>query len=290
MPNNVCRAQWLVLCLAGVTHLPAQTPSVTAAEPASLSGTVANSVTGAPVLRAHVSVRNSGGSQQQYGAVTNGEGKFVMTQLPPGDYTVSVERAGFVMQRNQAGMGVTDVKLSSGDKKENFKLTLVPTGAIGGRVLDAAGEPMQNARVTAERGGESESASADDKGQFRIGGLRPGKYRIKAAPQTMPLPPETRTDGTSDVNYSPTYYPDSLAEKQAAQVEVQAAAELTDIDIRMVRTPIVSVSGKVSGLPAGSRNASIDVQRAYGMGGSTQPGSIVKPDGTFAIWRLDPGK
>ena len=286
-----CRLRCLALCLVGVASVAAQTPPPPAnADLASLSGAVTNSVTGAPVLRAHVSIRSSGGSEQQYGAVTNGEGKFTMTQLPPGHYTVTVERTGFVMPQNRAGTSFTDVKLSQGDKKENFSLTLVPTGAIGGRVLDAAGEPMQDVRVTAEGGSNAESAATDDQGQFRIGGLHPGKYRVKAAPQTMAFPPETRTDGTADVHYSPTYYPDSLAEKQAAQVEVQPAAELTDIDIHLVRTPIVNVSGKVSGLPPGARNVSVDVQRISGMGDSSQSGSVVKPDGTFAIWRVDPGE
>jgi hypothetical protein len=285
-----CRSQCLVLVLAGVAHLPAQSQPPAATELASLSGAVANSVTGAPVLRAHVSIRNNGGFEEQYGALTNGEGKFAITQLPPGHYTVSVERAGFVMLRNPTGALFTDVKLSPGDKKENFKLTLVPAGAVSGRVFDAAGEPMQGVNVTAEGGRGGESATTDDKGAFRVGALQPGKYRIKAAPQSMPLPPETRTDGTADVHYSPTYYPDSLAEKQAARVEVQPAAELTDIDIRLVRTPIVSVSGEVSGLPPGAKNVSIEVQRTSGMGDSSQSGWIVKPDGTYAIWRLDPGK
>jgi hypothetical protein len=281
----------LLLFLAAIAGVTAQTPPTPAnAQLASLSGAVANSVTGAPVLRAHVSITlNSPGTAQQYGAITNGEGQFAITQLPPGHYTVSVERAGFVMQRNPAGASFSEVKLSPGDKKENFKLTLVPTGAINGRVFDAAGEPMQGVSVSAESGG-NESATTDDKGQFRIGGLQPGKYRIKAAPQTMPLPPETRTDGTAEVNYSPTYYPDSLAEKQAARVEVQPAGELTGIDIHLVRTPIVSVSGRVSGLPTAARNVSIDVQRHSSMGENSQSGSIVKPDGTFTIWRLDPGK
>ena len=292
--NPQSKLPQLVAILASPSGRHRQCHSANTAHPAnalaSLSGAVTNSVTGSPVLRAHVSINlNSDGSEQQYGAITNGEGQFTMAQLPPGRYTVSVDRAGFVMPRNPAGTSFTEVKLSPGDKKENFKLTLVPTGAISGRVFDAAGEPIQGVRVTAESG-NGEGGATDDNGQFRIGGLQPGKYRIKAAPQTMPLPPETRTDGTTDVNYSPTYYPGSLAEKQAARVEVQAAAELTGIDIRLVRTPIVSVSGRVSGLPPGARNVSIDVQRHSGMGDSSQSGSIVKPDGTFAIWRLDPGK
>src|ERR1700723_164010 len=115
------RLRWLLLLLASVANVAAQTPpAAVAADLASLSGAVTNSVTGSPVLRAHVSLRSAGGSEQQYGAMTNGEGKFTMTQLPPGHYTVSVEHAGFVMPRNRTGTSFTELKLSQGDKKENF--------------------------------------------------------------------------------------------------------------------------------------------------------------------------
>lgn len=183
------RMPLLVLWVTLTAGVAAQTPpAATTAEPASLSGVVANSVTGAPVLRAHVSIRNNGaGFGQAYGAMTNGEGKFTMTKLPPGQYTVSVERAGFVMPSNAAA-SVTDVTLSPGDKREDCKLTLVPTGVISGRVLDGAGEPMPGINVTAIGIG-SESDATDDKGQFRIGGLRPGKYRIRARGLRFNPPP-----------------------------------------------------------------------------------------------------
>src|ERR1700693_2785230 len=145
-----CRLRCLILCLASAANVTAQTPPTPAnADLASLFGEVTNSVTGAPVLRAHVSINlNSGGSEQRFGAITNGEGKFTMTQLTPGHYAVSVEHGGFVMPRNPAGL-FAELKLNPGDKKENFKLTLVPAGAISGRVFDAAGEPMQDVSVTA---------------------------------------------------------------------------------------------------------------------------------------------
>src|SRR5580658_9928114 len=110
-PDNSCRMRYLLLFLAAT--VTAQTPLTPAnAQLASLSGAVTNSVTGAPVLRARVSVTlSSAGSAQQYGATTNGEGQFTITQLPPGHYTVSVERAGFVMMRNPAGQPFIEVKL-----------------------------------------------------------------------------------------------------------------------------------------------------------------------------------
>jgi hypothetical protein len=209
-----------------------------------------------------------------------------MAQLPPGHYTASVEHVGFTMPPNQAA-SATDVMLNPGDKKENFKLTLVPTGSISGHVFDAAGEPMQGVSVIAERGLGFERGTTGDKGQFRIGGLYPGKYRVKATPQTdlfIQVPLENRTDGSAEAHYSPTYYPESLARSQAARIEIQPAVELTGIDIRLVRTPIVSVSGRAFGLPPGAN----PVIRAEGDGSRAM--SAVKPDGTFVFWRLDPGK
>lgn len=44
------------------------------------------------------------------------------------------------------------LKLTEGQKKVDFTLKLTPTGAILGRVVDANGEPMENAMVSAGNG------------------------------------------------------------------------------------------------------------------------------------------
>ena len=127
----------------------------------------------------------------------------------------------------------------------------------------------------------------DDRGVYRIGGLRPGKYRIKAAPQQIPVPPETRTDGTVEVNYGATYHPGAIDVKSATAVTVGPAGEVTGIDIRMVRIPILRVVGKVSGLPEGFKQSFVQLTQNGGFGGS---GAQIKADGHFEIWRLNPGK
>jgi hypothetical protein len=254
----------------------------TAPQPASVSGTVTNSVTGEPILRAHVTVhcmsqdRQQG--QQAYGALTNAKGEFSIAPLPPGDCSVNAEHIGFVPAPPS-----DTYSLSSGTHKEGLKLTLTPTGAIAGRVVDADGEPVQGATISVGSGGNnSGSATSDDKGQFRIGGLRPGKYRVKATPQSLPFPPEVRSDGTQEQHNAGTYYPDSVNEKTAQRLEVKAGAEVSGVDIRLVRTPIVLVSGKVTGIPEGVKN--VMVMAIPGGGASTAA------DGTFKMWRLDPGK
>ena len=293
---------WMAALTLGAALCAAQdTTAPTDVKPASVAGTVTNSLTGAPLLRAHVSLRSMDNAPPQpgqpqgpqtFGALTNGEGKFTILQLQPGRYMVSLDRTGFVLP---SGPGVRNLSLTlgPGDKKDDLKYSLAPTGAINGRVLDSAGEPMQSMAVMAEGGaGGGQSATTDDKGMFRLGGLRPGKYRVKATPQNLPLPPEVRTDGSPVVHYSATYFPSSLAEKTGTRVEVASGADLTGIDIRMVRTPIVTVSGKINGIPPGSANVNVVARNlaTNNMNGGPGGPGPAKPDGTFAIWRLDPGR
>jgi uncharacterized protein (DUF2141 family) len=262
-----------------------------------VTGSVTNSVTGEPILRGHVLLRiwisgqgNLDTNPQTYGALTNREGKFTVSRLPPGRYSVSADRVGFVMPANARTAGYGMFTLAAGEKKDDLKLTLTPTGAITGRVLDASGEPVPNVNVQAEGGAGSQGATTDDQGAYRIGGLRPGKYRIHASPQQLPFGAEIRTDGTKDVHYSATFYPGVLARASAQRLDVPPAAQLRSIDIRLVSTPIVSVSGKVVGIPAGNSRVGIQVTRAgdENLGGGPQ--EPVKSDGTFKVSHLDPGK
>jgi len=285
----------LTLMLLGLsTALPAQLV-LPGAAPASVSGTVINSLTGEPVLRAHVVLHSSApgpdGLPQTYGALTNQEGKFTITQLPPGRYVASADRIGFVMLPKTVSALNFNFPLAPGDKREDLNLTLTPAGAIIGRVLDAAGEPVPNALVRAEGSEGGENAATDEQGRYRIGGLRPGKYRIHASPRpsSFSYSSEVRTDGTGDIHYSTTYYPDSLTRASARRLDVGPAAELSGIDIRLVRTGILSVSGKVSGMPGGITHTGIEITRE-GENGYSGPQSTVKPDGSFTISPVDPGK
>jgi hypothetical protein len=68
-------------------------------------------------------------------------------------------------------------------------------------------------------------------------------------------------------------------------VEVRPGADTTGVDIQFVRVPFVRVSGKIVGAPQAVANAIVMVVRDNG-----GQGRGVKPDGSFEIWRLDPGK
>jgi hypothetical protein len=250
---------------------------------ASVDGLVTSSLTGERLARVHVILKDPANKTGvQYGAQTTDEGKFSVAGIAPGSYLVSGERVGF------AG-GRARVTLKADDKKSDLEVKLTPVGAITGRVTDAEGRPVERASVIAE-GAEKKEAGTDENGQFRIGGLAPGKYRVKAAHESSMyrfyfMRPEIRADGTTEVFNSTTYYPGVLTAKQAGKVDVRPGGESTGIDIQLLGVPFVRVSGKVAGMPRGAPQAYAFI--SWRGGGQ---GNQMSPDGSFEFWGLDPGK
>lgn len=262
--------------------LAAQTDS---GKTASIEGVVTDSVTGAPIPRVHVMLNGSiDGLPGLYGATATTDGKFAITGIAPGSYSLAGQRVGFVEMPGQGNM--TRPILKADDHKTEVNLKLAPTGSISGRVTDANGEPVEGASVEVRGPRNDESRSTDEMGQFRIGGLAPGRYRVKVSTSDLwGGRPEIRTDGTVEVHNATTYYPSVLAETEARKVEVRPGADTTGVDIQLVRVPFLRVSGKIFGAPRSAENAIVMVVRDNG-----GEGRGVRPDGSFEIWRLDPGK
>ncbi|MGB9455122.1 MAG: carboxypeptidase-like regulatory domain-containing protein [Bryobacteraceae bacterium] len=289
-------ARALILLLAATASPFAQTAPPADQNPASVEGVVVNALTGDPLPRAHVTLfRYTSRTQRPYGAMSTAEGKFSVTGLPEGGYSISANRLGFISNQR----GPNGFTLKPGDRKDDVTLKLTPAGAISGTVVDADGEPVENCSVVAESGRLGLNSTSDAQGRFRIGGLTPGKYRIKATPDDPQTPPEIRTDGTAEVHYSQTYYPSALDAASATTIDVAPGAEADSNEIRLVRTPIVRVSGKVTGIPQGAENVMVTFGRPpaknQGLGwsftrnGGWSSSAQVKKDGTFALWRLAPG-
>jgi len=283
--------------LAGCAAVFAQSAPPADQNTASVAGVVLNSATGEPVLRAHVLLVQFGRGQQQqnYGALTTADGKFSITGLAAGNYGLSVNRLGFFWEAT----GANGLALKEGDHKDDLALKLTPAGAISGTVVDADGEPVDHCNIQTESNRGGQNSQSDSQGRFRIGGLAPGKYRVKAAPSESQTPPEIRTDGTAEANYSETYYPSSLDAVGGARIAVEAGNETSGIEIRLVRTPVVRVSGRVTGLPQGAESVYVNPQRRQDTGSpflgmrsfmaGPWGGTAVKKDGTFTLWRLPPG-
>jgi protocatechuate 3,4-dioxygenase beta subunit len=255
---------------------------------ASVEGVVTNSLTGAPLPRVNVVLQDPDESTAtRYGALTMPDGKFSVSGLKPGTYSVTGERIGFV---TPIGFDAR-VTVKADDEKNDFQLKLVPVGAITGRITDAEGKPVEGAGVRVDAPSAGRESTTDEQGQFRIGGLAPGKYRVTAAHESFMFGshsrPEIRTDGTADLRNATTYYPGVLAPKEAKHVEVRAGGETPGVDIQLVGVPFVRVSVKALGMPRAPEQAFVSVGSSAMRGGFGTP---LNPDGSFEIWGLDPGE
>ena len=226
---------------------------------ATVQGEVRDAATLAPIERAHVVLAHLDGTGERYGALTASDG-FTITKIDvsgrsPATFEIRLDRAGYVDLTPDAQRIIS---LVPGGRKMASKFKLTPTRAITGRVFDSAGVPVEGTAVSAVTSVRHQSSTVtDDRGAYRLGGLPPGTYRIVARQESLPVPPEIRTDGTTEVHHSPTYYPAELDVKSAARIDVQAAADIRGIDIRLVRTPILRVSGRVISQSEAGLNAHV---------------------------------
>ena len=161
-------------------------------------GQVVTGDTGTPVRRARVAL--SGAELRgQRSTMTDDEGRFVFTQLPPGRYSMTASKAGYVNIAYGAkapGRAGTPIQLEEGQKLDSRAISLPKGGVITGVVLDEYGEPSPGTPVralrTVIRTGEKRLESAgtnttDDRGMYRIYGLQPGQYVVTAQPRNTGL-------------------------------------------------------------------------------------------------------
>ena len=225
---------------------------------------VANAVVTAQRLGASSSIANDNS-----GATT---GRYVLSNLDPGVYSLSVYAPGFVPDYDPNTDPAERDLYRPGD---TASFRLVKGGVITGRVLDPEGEPAVGASVAVVRVRDAAGRPAaggvqafylrwraDDRGIYRVFGLPAGSYVVRAGGRGQ------MTFGSRPSAYdndAPTYYP-STTRDGAVEVQVQAGQEVTDIDVRHRGERGHSISGTVVGAfgtsEYGSTGAGVSLRRA----------------------------
>jgi hypothetical protein len=262
-----------------------------------VEGVVRNLVTGEPLNKARITLMSISPREQNLPLTssTNTEGKFAMKAIEPGQYRLSVDRAGFVRTEYGARPGImtggTTLTLDKGQSVSNIEFRLSPHSVITGRVLDEDGDPVLYAQVQllSHRffAGRRQllpmnSASTNDLGEYRLFGIPPGKYFLSVTNRNMGF--NTAIDRSAnpqaDEGYAPTYYPGTPDIASAAQITVALGRTMQGIDATLRKTRTFRIKGAVAGVPsARNRGGMVSIR-------SSDPvNAIYSFDRNSTIWR-----
>jgi hypothetical protein len=275
----------------------------------SIAGMVVNSRTGEPVKRAHITFASVGGTSgggpgaagpagtsEPVRGITDSGGKFRLDRIPSGTYRVLVSRDGFVRSHARSPDPSREPSLLTLQPKQNvadLAYRLAPASVLAGVVLDEDNAPMAGVRIQCleyayrRTGRELESAGitiTDDRGQYRISGLTPGHYYVRATYiDSASLAGPVR--GAIPEGYPSLYYPGVIDAGQAADIPLQESEERPGVDFKLAPAHVAHVQGQVR--TADGRLAGKDVlvslapRMSAGLSGRTP--ARVGVDGSFRI-------
>ncbi|MET0649688.1 MAG: carboxypeptidase-like regulatory domain-containing protein [Pyrinomonadaceae bacterium] len=200
----------------------------------------------AVTLQPRVFMRIGGGSLPN--AASDEAGNFSFEGLDPGLYEIFAMLPGFVVETDSLTGRPLLGPYRPGD---NVVVRMVKGGVVTGTVTDGQGQPVAALGVRAVRVRDLDGSTppspfpntgedrTDDRGVYRIYGLRPGLYVVYAggygSSGFMPFA------SSGDIA---TFYPSGTRDA-AAEVPVRAGQEVSNLDIRMREDPARQVSGTV---------------------------------------------
>lgn len=324
----------VLLCIALLNVLsspiqaaPAQTAN---SSDAVVSGMVQKLADSQPIKGASVQLLSLEDHTRSVTINTDIAGRFELRGINPGRYRLRVSHDGFLMQEygaRRAGEAGATLTVRSAQTISDLVFRLTPSAVIAGRVINEDGEFLPWVRVTALREGYSDgkrrlaaetTSPTNDLGEYRLFGLKPGRYFVSAdyhpgvhsctdtdsatdhsAPTGYTLSdgvlvPDPAPANSTVPAYVPTFYPNSVDAAKAAPVVVKAGEEVSSIEISLALTTAYTVRGRV--LNQVGRRPAAGVTLTLAPRNSTQsfglPGrnfTLDGPEGPFAITNVLPG-
>ena len=255
---------------------------------ARIEGSIVRQGTGEPLAHARVTLSRARGAapavtaptapgargaitppKQIAPVITNDQGKFSFQDLDEGSYTLQVLANGYVSlnygQRYPGGPG-SPISLKAGQELKDLTVNLTPTGNISGRIRDRSDQPLANIPVQlmrysydsqGQRNYQSVgSAKTNDRGEYRIYWITPGRYFLMAGSAISSSNPMlaliAMMDGNSTstnelpLNLGLTFYPGVDDIGSARAIDLLPGAELDSVNLTLSpRPPAHRIRGRV---------------------------------------------
>ena len=294
----VSSARQAIACILLIFSAFVYVRSQSAAE--KVTSTITGKVTvkgkGVPGIGVSLTLREaSSASTTRHKAVTDDQGNYRIPNVPPGTYTVAVGAPAFPSAgdvNNQKTVIVT-----RNETIEDVNFALLRGGVITGRVTDSEGHPLIEEDVsvfaanTQDRYAYSGFARAqtDDRGVYRIFGLRPGRYTVSAGQDS------NLSSVRGRAGYQRTFHPDATEAGNATVIELDEGEEVTNVDITVGRAVVrYSASGRIidgeTGRPVADVPYGVQMFINPNSSSSMTTGAVSNSQGEFKLPNLVPGK
>jgi len=201
---------------------------------------------------------------------TDEGGHFVFKDLYPGPYQLRFSKDG-LFPAPGSGIQATGTTLSTpagarggnattiatvgfalNTQPVNLSITMVPGGVISGRVVDSNSRAIVNGQVYAlqlfYQDGQRTLASrktttTNDRGEYRLYGLEPGEYFIRAEVRRAP------TNANAGIDISRSYYPGSDDANRATRIRTESGTETGGVNFSVPIGTLLKISGNIIAPP-----------------------------------------
>src|ERR1700722_6553217 len=224
-----------------------------------IAGTVVNSITGAPLGKARITLMDTAIRANTLSVVTGDDGHFEFFSLYRAKYSLQGAKRGFISAGYEQHKEFSTAIVTGGDfNTENLVLRLTPLALLGGKVVDESGEPVRKANVRLfidnQQGGRRRTVevgadTTDDQGYYEFSGLAPANYFIAVSAKpwyAIPSFSSPRNGYLSSPNFSssldvayPTTYNNGATDSQSATPTSIQAGDHVQVDMHLSPVPVL---------------------------------------------------
>jgi hypothetical protein len=265
-----------------------------------------------PLKRADVVLRPTTPGLSAFGVTTDEMGRFDFVDIQDGSYVLQVSRTGYVPSTTVYQYGARmGLPFAVKGVLEDVSVRLSPAATISGKVRHGDGEPAAGFVVQAYREvyqrnhhtyGVAGRSISDDRGEYRLHGLPPGRYYVAAV--------ATVFGGQNDVREQPvrdaygqlvppeqtvtTFLPSSWKLSEATQLTLRHGQDIGTADIFLSRSKTAVIKGRIlsgkSGQPGDGATAMLLREDPTGTGYLPYPATPrMLQKGEFEIRGVVPG-